>query len=120
MNERHAALIIVEEASPNKIGKKPSVFVNRMIMRFFSVPAVLAALSDIGIIPREDGKSAVTVQLDFQKLPDEVIPQIISLIAAPTKMKMSRYIKNGQARLGFEFQIDDNDLGGEDYDYAVS
>lgn len=91
-------------------------------MRFFSVPAALSALADVGIIPGEgDGEQApVTIQLDFQRLPEEVIPQIINLIAAPTKMKMSKYIKNGQARNGFEFQIGDKDLEGEDYDYAAS
>ena len=118
MNERHAARIIVEDASPSRIGNKPSVFVNRMIMRFFSVPAALAALSDIGIIPGKDEKSPVTIQLDFQRLPEEVIPQIITLIAAPTKLKMSKYVKSGQARNGFEFQISDSDLKGDDYDYA--
>lgn len=122
VNERHAARILVEEASPTAIGKKPSVFVSRMIMRFFSVPAALAALADVGIIPGADEeKSApVTIQLDFQRLPEEVIPQIVNLIAAPTPMKYSRYVKNGQARNGFEFQISDKDLVGDDYDYAVS
>lgn len=119
MNEKQVARILVEDASPTKIGKKPSVFVNRMIMRFFSTPAALSALSDVGIIPGEKTESPVTIQLDFQRLPEEVIPQIINLIASPTKMKMSKYVKNGQARNGFEFQIGDKDLEGDDYDYAV-
>lgn len=120
MNYGSIAKLLVEEATPHKIGKKPSVFVNRLIMRFFSVPSALSALADVGIIPGEDEKSPVTVQLDFQRLPPEVIPQIIQLIAAPTKMKMSKYTKNGQARNGFEFEISDADLKGDDYDYAAS
>ena len=120
MNERHAARILVEDAAPSLVGKKPSVFVNRMIMRFFSVPAAIAALSDIGIITGSTDDAPVTIQLDFQKLPEEVIPQIINLISAPTKMHMKKYIKNGQARHGFEFEISDKDLSGDDYDYAVA
>ena len=119
MNEKQVARILVEDATPAKIGKKPSVFVNRMIMRFFSTPAALAALADVGIIPGEETNSPVTIQLDFQRLPEEVIPQIINLISSPTKMKMSRYTKHGQARNGFEFQISDKDLEGDDYDYAA-
>ena len=114
------AKLLVEEATPHKIGKKPSVFINRLIMRFFSVPAALAALSDVGIVPGEGDNAPVTVQLDFQRLPPEVIPQLIELIACPTKMKMTKYTKNGQARNGFEFQIGDNDLEGDEYDYAAS
>ena len=120
MNEKHAARILLEDASPTKIGKKPSVFVNRLIMRFFSVPAALSALADVGIMPGEGDGAPVTIQLDFQRLPPEVVPQIIELIGAPTPMKMSKYVKNGQARNGFEFTIGDKDLEGEDYDYAVS
>lgn len=120
MNARQVARILVEDALPSKIGKKPSVFVNRMIMRFFSVPSAISALADVGIIPSEEEGSPVTIQLDFQRLPEEVIPQIINLIASPTKMKMSKYVKNGQARNGFEFQIGDKDLEGDDYDYAAS
>lgn len=89
-------------------------------MRFFSVPAALSALADVGIIPGEGEGSPVTIQLDFQRLPEEVIPQIINLIASPTKMKMSKYVKNGQARNGFEFQIGEKDLQGDEFDYAVS
>lgn len=120
MNEKHVARILIEDAAPGKIGKKPSVFVNRMIMRFFSVPSALSALADVGIIPGEGEGAPVTIQLDFQRLPEEVIPQIINLIAAPTKMKMSKYVKNGQARNGFEFQVGDKDLEGDDYEYAAS
>lgn len=120
VNNKHLARILIEDAPPHKIGKKPSVYVNRLLMRFFSVPAAISALADVGIIPGEGEGSPVTVQLDFQRLPEEVIPQIIQLIAAPSKMKMSKYIKNGQARNGFEFQVSDKDLEGDEYDYAAS
>ena len=120
MTEKHVARILIEDAAPSKIGKKPSVFVDRMVMRFYSVPAALSALAGIGIIPGDDTKSPVVIQLDFQRLPEEVIPQIINLIASPTRMKMMKYVKNGQARHGFEFEIGDKDLAGDDYDYAAS
>jgi hypothetical protein len=113
------ATLLVEEATPQKIGQKESVFVNRMIMRFFSVPAALSALADVGII-KEEGDGPTTIQLDFQRLPEDVIPQIINLIAPPGKMTMTKYVKNGQARNGFEFELHPNDLKGDDYDYASS
>ena len=116
------AKLLIEDAAPAKIGQKQSVFVNRMIMRFFSVPAALSALADVGII-RENGgeeEGSVIVQLDFQRLPEDVIPQIVNLIAAPGQMKMTRYVKNGQARNGFEFTLHPDDLKGDEYDYAAS
>lgn len=121
MKIARAAQILVEEAAPLKIGQKQSVFVNRMVMRFFSVPAALSALADIGIIKEDDSEEGpVTIQLDFQRLPEDVIPQIVNLIAPPGPMKMTKYVKNGQARNGFEFQLRAQDFPGDDYDYASS
>jgi hypothetical protein len=118
VNVRSVARILQEEATPTKVGKKTSVFLNRMMMRMFSVPAVLQALSDVGIAPSVEKTDKTTIQLDFQKLPQEAIPAVINLIASPTKMKFLRYVKNGQARYGFEFDIAEEDLPGEDFDVA--
>lgn len=118
MNIRAIARILQEEATPNKVGKKTSVFINRMMMRLFSVPAVLQALADVGVAPSVEKTGKTTIQLDFQKLPQEAIPAVINLIASPANMKLLKYVKNGQARNGFEFDLDEEDLPGEDYDVA--
>lgn len=89
-------------------------------MRLFSVPSLLQSLADVGIAPctESNGKGKTTVQLDFHKLPEEAIPVLVNLIASPTTVKMTRYVKAGQARNGFEFNLNEADLPGDDYDVA--
>jgi len=91
------------------------------MMRLFSVPSLLQALADVGIAPCEEsnGKGKTTIQLDFQKLPEEAIPVLVNLIASPTNVKMLRYVKSGQARHGFEFVLKEEDLPGDEYDVAI-
>ena len=114
------ARILIEDASPDKVGAKTSVFINRLMMRLFTVPSVLQALSDVGVVPcdEENGANKTTVQLDFQKLPEEALPVVVNLIASPSKLRMLKYVKNGQARNGFEFDLNEDDLPGDEYDVA--
>jgi len=115
---RVIARILQEEATPNKVGKKTSVFVNRMMMRMFSVPSILQALADVGVAPSVEKVGKTKVQLDFQQLPVEAIPAVVNLIAAPSQMRFLKYVKNGQARNGFEFDVDEDDLPGDEFDVA--
>lgn len=96
--------------------RRISVFVNRLLLRIFSVPALRAYLADIGAQVGEDGKTVV--QLDFYRLPSEVIPQVIRLCAAPRPPKVFHYVKNAAARTGIELQIQPDDFKGDDYAYA--
>ncbi len=111
------AKMLQEEATPEQVGKKTSTFISRMMMRLFSVPSLITALADVGIA-QESKDSVTTVQLDFQKLPNEVIPILANLICAPSKMTMFKYVKKGQARHGFSFDLNEDDLPGDEYDMA--
>lgn len=112
------AKLLQEDATPDKVGSKTSTFISRMMMRLFSVPALLQALADVGVAKGKEKGQITTVQLDFQKLPQEVIPILVNLIASPTSTKMFKYVKKGQARNGFSFDLDEDDLPGDEYEMA--
>jgi hypothetical protein len=88
------------------------------MMRLFSVPSLITALADVGIAQQESKEGVTTVQLDFQRLPEEIIPVVINLISAPTPTKMYKYVKTGQARHGFSFDLDEDALPGDEYELA--
>jgi hypothetical protein len=100
------------------LNKKVNVFVNRLLLRLFSVPALMTYLADVMPVIDNSEEGAVKVQLDFLRLPDEVIPQLERLIAAPHKLDWYQYVKEGSARTGVEFKVHPDDLEGADYDYA--
>jgi hypothetical protein len=112
------AKLLQEEATPEQVGKKTSTFISRMMMRLFSVPSLITALADVGIAQQESKTNVTTVQLDFQKLPTEVIPILANLISPPTKLTMYKYVKKGQARHGFSFDLNEDDLPGDEYEMA--
>jgi hypothetical protein len=112
------AKLLQEEATPDKVGKKTSTFISRLMMRLFSVPSMIQALADVGVAKSDKDGNVTTVQLDFQKLPQEVIPILINLICSPTPTKMYKYVKKGQARNGFSFDLDEDDLPGDEYEMA--
>jgi hypothetical protein len=104
----------------NSLNKKVNVFLNRLLLRIYSVPSLMTYLADV--MPVKDAESdeegAVNIQLDFLRLPDEIIPQLERLIAAPHKLKWFKYVKDGSARTGVEVPVAPEDLEGETYDYA--
>ena len=66
----------------------------------------------------DDGK--IKVQLDFMKLPKEVIPDLERLLSVDyfKNHRLLKYVKNGQARTGLEIEVSPKDLPGTAYDYA--
>ena len=113
------AKLMQEDAAPSQVGPKTSVFVNRLMMRLFTVPSILSSLADVGVVAEDQANGGKTIiQLDFQKLPEEAIPVVINLIASPVPMRMMKYVKNGQARHGFELKISENDIPCDDYDMS--
>ena len=110
--------MLQEDATPENVGRKTSTFISRLMMRLFSVPSLIQALADVGIAKSDEKGNITTIQLDFQKLPQEVIPILINLVAAPSPTKMFKYVKKGQARNGFSFDVDEDDLPGDEYDIA--
>lgn len=102
------------------VDKKITVFLNRLLLRIFSVPALMSYLNDVAIFSdgqAKDGESVI--QLVFQRLPDEVYPQMLRLISAPRDPKLVKFVDQGQARTGVELKVKPEDFGGEDYDYAL-
>lgn len=104
----------------NALNKKVNVFLNRLLLRIYSVPSLMTYLADV--MPVKDAEAgeegAVNIQLDFLRLPDEIIPQLERLIAAPHKLKWFKYVKDGSARTGVEVPVAPDDLEGSAYDYA--
>lgn len=118
MTEQRLAELLIEQGGAN-LNKKVSVFLNRLLLRIFSVPSLMTYLADVmPVRDQEAGDGAVKIQLDFLRLPDEVIPQVERLIAAPGKLTWFKYIKDGSARTGVEVPVSPEDLEGADYDYA--
>lgn len=118
MTEKRLAEILVEGASQN-VAKKVSVFLNRLLLRIFSVPALMNFLVDVRSVPdEENGDGAVKIQLDFMRLPEEIRPELKRLLAAPRGEKFFKYVKDGEARTGVEISVGPDDLEGKAYDYA--
>lgn len=102
-----------------KIDKKIAVFLNRVILRIFSVPSLMAFLKDVVLFQDDQAANGqCKVQLVFHRLPDEAHPQLTKLICAPRDPTFSRFVDQGQARTGVELEVQPDDFGGEDYDYA--
>lgn len=102
-----------------KIDKKIAVFLNRMILRIFSVPSLMTYLKDVVLFQDDQAQNGqCKIQLVFHRLPDEAHPQVVKLICAPRDPKFSRFVDKGQARTGVEMEVEPDDFGGEEYDYA--
>ena len=118
MTEKHVAQFLIEDASENRLGKRASVFVNRMMLRFFSSPPVLVNLTGVNLI-HGDGPDDLTVQLEFHRLPEEVISDVVKLVSAPSEIKQLKYVRNGTARTGFEFKLSEQVLSADEYELAM-
>jgi len=118
MTSQHLAHILIEQEGKAKLPRKIAVFFNRLLLRIFSVPALMNQLADADAVVSPESPNTFKIQLDFQKLPREIVPQISNLLAAPRPPKYYRYIKNGAARTGIELTVKEDDFPGSDYDYA--
>jgi ribosomal protein S8 len=124
MTEARAAQFLIEDL-PFKLKKagadeKVSAVANRMALQVFSVPSLQAFLSDWSVTDKGCSDGAVKVQLDFLRLPQEIIPELEKLLCVDQfkNHRLLKYIKNGQARTGLEIEISPKDLPGTPYDYA--
>lgn len=108
----------VEKSADGQLNGKIAVYLNRLLLRLYSVPSLLNALADVGYCEDEANPDQVKIQLDFYRLPLEVFPDVMRLLAAPRPPQAFRYIKNGSARTGFELLVKPEDFPGEEYDYA--
>ena len=124
MTEAQAARFLIEEL-PAKIAasgadEKVSAVANRIALQVFSVPSLQAFLADYAVINTGKPNGAMLIQLDFLKLPKEIIPELEKLLSTDQfrDHRLVKYIKNGQARTGLEIEVVPKDLPGSPYDYA--
>lgn len=145
MNARELAEVLIDKVGDANLDKKITVYVDRLILRLQSQPALMSSLADVTVYKPgiedttndtvEDGKfnedeqqsdlpqpevpeGGVILQLSFRRLPHEVIAPLLRLIAAPRAPKLFRFIKGGQARTGIQIELLPDDFPGDEYDYA--
>jgi len=104
----------------DKIDSKIKTLANRIFLQVYSVPSLQACLADASVTPTGDPDGSVKIQLDFLKLPKEVLPDLERLLSTDfyKNHRLVKYIKNGQARTGLEIQVTPKELPGTEYDYA--
>ena len=107
-------------ADRNAAHTKLSVLSTRILLQVFSVPSLMAYLADAAVVPTGKPDGSVKVQLDFLKLPKEILPDLERLLSTDyfKDHKLMKYIKNGQARTGLEIEVAPKELPGTAYDYA--
>jgi len=117
---RGSAPALSNTGGPDEIDSRMSVLANRIFLQIFSVPSLQAYLADAAVIPTGAEDGSVKIQLDFMKLPKEVLPDLERLLSTDyfKNHKLVKYIKNGQARTGLEIEVTPKELPGDPYDYA--
>ena len=102
------------------LDNKVTVLATRMMLQIFSVPSLMAYLADAAIVPTGKPDNSIKIQLDFIKLPKEILPELEKLLSTDyfKDHKLVKFIKNGQARTGLEIEVTPKDLPGSAYDYA--
>ena len=122
MTEAQLAKLLVEDLpqKTGKVDKKVGVLATRMLLQIFSVPSLLSNLVDFAVMANTEGDGKVRIQLDFLKLPKEIIPEVEKLMSVDyfKHHRLLKYVKNGQARTGLEVELTPKDLPGDAYDYA--
>jgi len=118
MTEAHLARVLIDEAGDAEIDPKIKVLMTRIMHQIHSVPSLETFLVDAGVVPMDNG--GADIQLDFLRLPEEVVPQIERLLTADffRQHRWTKYVKNGQAHMGFQLILRPDDLPGDAYDYA--
>jgi len=110
----------VSKPTSNEVDPKVTVLANRIFLQIFSVPSLQAYLADAAVLPTGKPDGTVKIQLDFLKLPKEVLPDLERLLSTDyfENHRLVKYIKDGQARTGLEIEVTPKELPGDPYDYA--
>lgn len=122
MNARELSQILVEDTGPHLLGPKASAFANRLLLRINSIPALQAALTDIASYLKqpETEEETLVIELGFKRLPKEIMPEVLRLIAAPKSenVQVVHYVQNEAAHTGFIVSIKTSELAGNAFAYA--
>jgi hypothetical protein len=79
-------------------GDKARALADRLVLRIFSQPSLLAFLTNVNVHEHK-------IELDFQKLPDKVLHNVVNLIGEPD-VKVYKYSKNGHEHVGFTLDVE--------------
>ena len=88
------------------------VYADRLLMRVFNAPSLMAYLRNIAILDsREEGiqEGEYVFQLKFTKLPDETISQVKELIGLKD-IRVVEFEESHTSCTGFEFSLTEEDL----------
>lgn len=127
MTEAQIAKFLIEDlpaqlsaAYGKDVPEKVKVLFNRMLLQAHSVPSLQAYLQGAAIDKDPSSEKGIRIQLDFLKLPKEVVPDLERLLSVDwfKNHRLVRYMKNGSARTGLEITVEPKDLPGDAYDYA--
>lgn len=124
MDVKQLAALLIEDATEAETGEKPpidkkiAVYLNRVLLRHWNTPSFLSFLKDVAMFNKDDGSDKTVLQFSYNRLPEEALPVLTRLLAAPTEVKYVRFVDDGQAFTGAELEVTPDDFGGEEYDYA--
>lgn len=107
-------------SSSREVDPKIKVLSDRIALQVFSVPSLQAYLADYSVVPTNKPDGSVRIQLDFLKLPKEILPDLERLLSVDRfkNHRLVKYIRNGQARTGLEIEVTPKELPGDAYTYA--
>jgi len=124
MTEAQAARLLIEEL-PQQLknagaDEKVSAVANRMALQINSVPSLQSFLANYAVVGTNRSDGSVKIQMDFLKLPKEIIPELEKLLSVEffKNHRLVKFVKDGQARTGLEIEVSPKDLPGTPYDYA--
>ncbi len=120
MTRERAVQLLIEVAGTDKVDPKVQTLANRMLLQVFSVTPLQANLANFAVVPLGTPDGRTKIQLDFLKLPKEVIPELERLLSVNffKDHRIVKYVKDGQARTGLEIEVTPKDMPGDRYDYA--
>ncbi len=118
MTIEQVAKFLVENKPEDDIDTRVKVFCNRLMLRIFSQPSLMSFLADASVYKPDPDGNNVVMEMDFMRLPEEVIEPMLRLISAPRSPKLFSYVKDGSARTGVKIELKPEDFPGGELDYA--
>jgi hypothetical protein len=99
----------MEEIDHDVLDSKVKAYVDRLLLRFMTSPALMSFLENVQIL--KEGNNFL-VELLFRKVPQEQIDVIKQLIAEDNQAYT--FEQRGQTHYGFKIKLESDDLSGQD------